>query len=518
MAVTRETGGQDGVARRSGYRRTDMPLPAEPHPPAASLAAAGGPLDGRRLERIRRRPRTRTAAALIATLGGIALLGAGIVQTTGGLTASAIVSPGPGSSGVHGSPAPSPGSSGVADSAAPSPAGSPHASAPATPAPSPSPLASPGPVAGPNTAEQRAKARAVALQATLDRMRAKLAIPGASVTILFRDGTTWTGVSGLADVATLTPVKPTTAFAFASMSKTFTSALILQLVADGRLRLTDSAATLLPPLKKPIDGRITIAMLLDHTSGLHDYFLNPKIDKPLQADPSRAWSTDDALRYVGKSYFPPGRGWHYSNTNYLLLGLIAERVTGQPLGAAIRASLLEPSRLDTIWYQAAEKPRASLAHGYRLPGVKLTVKPVDLADGSGIAPFRSVVTAAAGAGSMAGTSGDLARWARLLYSGEVLGPSGTAALLGGFSATAAYHPSVAYGYGVQAAVIDGHVSFGHSGRLLGFRGVVRHFPVDGVTIAVLTNQSRADPGAVLRALLAIAAPPPAPCPICRTAS
>jgi D-alanyl-D-alanine carboxypeptidase len=450
----------------------------------------------------------RAAAALIATLGGIALLGAGIVQTTGGLTGAAIASVGPASASIAASPGPA--SSGEVTS--------PGASAPATHEPSASPVATPSPIGGPTAAEQHAKTRAAQLQATLDRMRAKLAIPGTSVTILFRDGTKWTGVSGLADVANLTPVKPTTAFAFASMSKTFTSALILQLVEDGRLRLTDSAATLLPGLRKPIDPRITVAMLLNHTSGLHDYFLNPKIDKPLQVDPSRAWTTDDALRYVGKPYFRPGRGWHYSNTNYLLLGMIAERVTGQPLGAAIRAGLLEPSRLEATWYQAAEKPRTSLAHGYRLPGVKLTVKPVDLADGSGIAPFRSVVTAAAGAGSLAGTSGDLARWARLLYSGEVLGPNGTAVLLGGFAATAVYRPSVAYGYGVQAVVIDGHVSFGHSGRLLGFRGVVRHFPLDGVTIAVLTNQSRADPAAILRALLVIAAPPPPPCPICRTAS
>ena len=359
--------------------------------------------------------------------------------------------------------------------------------------------------------------RRAALQATLDRVRAKLAVPGVSATVLFPDGSSWTGVSGLADVATRTAVTPTTAFAFASMSKTFTSALILQLVGEGRLRLTDSAAALLPPLKKPIDRRITVAMLLDHTRGLSDYFLNPKIDKPLQAHPSQAWTTDQALGYVGKPYFPPGRGWHYSNTNYLLLGLIAERITSQPLAVAIRNRLLDPSGLATIWYQAAEKPRAPIAHGYRLPGVKLTVSPIDLADGSGVAPFRSVVTAAAGAGSLAGTSGDLARWARRLYSGETLGPDGTALLLGGFAATSAYHPSVAYGYGIQAVVIDGHPSFGHSGRLLGFRGAVRHFPVDGLTIAVLTNQSRADPGAIVRALLAVAVPAPRPCPICAIA-
>ena len=118
----------------------------------------------------------------------------------------------------------------------------------------------------------------------------------------------------------------------------------------------------------------------------------------------------------------------------------------------------------------------------------------------------------------AGTSGDLARWARLLYSGEILGPETTALLFGGFSATARYRPSVAYGYGVQAAVIDGHASFGHSGRLLGFRGVVRHFPVDGLTIAVLTNQSRADPNVIVRDLLGIAIPTASACPICSTAN
>jgi len=71
-------------------------------------------------------------------------------------------------------------------------------------------------------------------------------------------------------------------------------------------------------------------------------------------------------------------------------------------------------------------------------------------------------------------------------------------------------PGVSYGYGVQALSIDGHPSLGHSGRLIGFRGAVRHFPIEGVTIAVLTNQSRADPGAIVRALLKVVVPPPAP--------
>jgi D-alanyl-D-alanine carboxypeptidase len=343
-------------------------------------------------------------------------------------------------------------------------------------------------------------------------MRAKLAVPGVSATVVFPDGTSWTGVSGLSDVAARSRVTPQTAFAYASVSKTFTSALVIQLVGEGKLRLTDSAARFLPPLRIKVDPRITVGMLLNHTSGLADFFLNPKIDRPLQGSPTTVWTVDRALRYVGKRLSPPGAAWHYSNTNYLLLGLIAERLTGQTLADAIRTRLLDPTGLAETWYQAGEANRATLAHGYRFVGTKRTAKPIDLADGTGIAPFRSVVTAAGGAGSMAGTSTDLARWGRALYSGKVLGPAGTALLLSGFSKTTNYLPGVAYGYGVQALSIGRHASLGHSGRLLGFRSAVRHFPIDGVTIAVLTNQSRADPGLIVRALLSVAAPPPSAAP------
>ena len=439
----------------------------------------------------------------------MAVLGVGLVRTATGIV-------GPGDGLAAGSPA----ASGPAESRDPGPSSgherSPEPRPSASTGPAPSPSNGPGPTPGgsPDPAVADVQTR---LQATLDRVRARLGIPGVSATVVFPDGTSWTGVSGLAVVGSRTAVSPATAFAFASVSKTFTSALILQLVGEGRFTLTDPAAGLLPPLRLAIDRRITVGMLLNHTSGLADFFLNPKIDGPLQARRSATWTTDQTLRYVGKRLSPPGVAWHYSNTNYLLLGLIAERVTGQSLAAAIRTRLLEPAGLAATWTQAGEPALAELAHGYRLPGTKLTVKPIDLDDQSGIAPFRSVVTAAGGAGSMAGTSGDLARWARALYTGRVLGPAGTATLLGGFSKTTNYLPGVAYGYGVQAISIDGRPSLGHSGRLLGFRSVVRHFSLDGLTIAVLTNQSRADPGVILREILRAAQPLPRICPLCPVA-
>lgn len=407
---------------------------------------------------------------------------------------------------------PTPGPDTAAVSIAPSAStdATPTPAPPTPPPPTPAPTATPPP--GPTRSEIRAKTVRTQLDAELDVVRARLGIPGVSVTIIFRDGSSWTGTSGRADVAGKVDVAPDTAFALASVSKTYTAALILDLAGDGKIRLDGSARSYLPD--SALDKRITIRQLLEHTSGLDDFFLHPPIDKALIADRDAAWSAKRTLKYVGKPYFPPGRGYHYSNTNYLYLGLIAERVTGVPLATELRRRFFGPLKLDGTWYQAVDKPARPLAHGYRFAGPKLNSTPIDLSGKVRVAPFRSVVTAAAGAGSIAATSSDVARWARLLYDGEVLGPVMTTVMLDGVADTAGYRPPVPYGLGVQAFPIMGRVALGHSGRFLGFRSAVRHLPSEALTIAVLTNQSRADPGVVVNDLLSIVFAPDPPCLRC----
>jgi len=149
-----------------------------------------------------------------------------------------------------------------------------------------------------------------------------------AATVIWSDGTSWTGVAGLADVEKRRRVAPDTVFAAASVSKTFTAALILELVDEGRLSLDDRVhdhVAGLSAVKVPM--AVTIRMLLDHTSGIYDFYRNPKVDKVLLGDRDRHWSAAQAMRYVGKPYFKPGKEWRYSNTNYLLLGLVAERLT-----------------------------------------------------------------------------------------------------------------------------------------------------------------------------------------------
>ena len=130
---------------------------------------------------------------------------------------------------------------------------------------------------------------------------------------------------------------------------------------------------------------------------------------------------------------------------------------------------------------------------------------------SDVMPFRSVVTAAGGAGSLAATAADAARWMQAFAGGDVLTPAMQREMLADVARTATLKPRLPYGLGIQALPIAGRYALGHSGRFLGFRNVVRYLPGEGVTIAVLTNQGAKDPTKIAEALLKIVLPPlPAP--------
>jgi D-alanyl-D-alanine carboxypeptidase len=392
-------------------------------------------------------------------------------------------------------------------SPAPSSSPGPSPSGP-TPSATPTPIPTPTPTPLPVTIEERR----AALSATLLRLRAAYGIPGISAAMTFPDGTTWVAKAGFADVARRRTVTPTTAFAAGSISKTFTSALILRLAEEGKLSLDVPVKTYLPKLV--ISSAITVRQLLDHTSGLDDFFNHKAIDTALLAQPRRTWSATDSLRYVGTPYFRPGAGWHYSNTNYLVLGMVAEAVGRAPLATQLRQRFFDPLGLGHTVYQGVEKPRGPIAHGYRFTSQNPAQKGIDVSDGTVVIPFTSVVTASGGAGSIATTATDLVRWARALYGGTVLQPDTLASMVDDAVVTTALKSSVPYGLGVQVVTIDGREAMGHSGRLLGFRAVMRYLPAEGIAVTVMTNQSRTDPNILVRDLLRSVIGVPPPCLAC----
>ncbi len=328
-----------------------------------------------------------------------------------------------------------------------------------------------------------------------------------SVAILWDDGRSWLGASGLRDLAGGLPMTAETGFSLASISKTFTAAVALELVGERQLSLDQSVARLLPSFR--LDHRITLRMLLDHTSGLPDFFFGPGIDAALQGAPDAFWAPLVTWRYLPGTHLVPGAHWRYSNTNYMLLGEIVQVVTGHTLAQEIRTRLLDPLGLKTLWFQADEAPRATLSVGYRLAPVRGGgARAIAVAPASDVMPFRSVVTAAGGAGSMASTALDTARWMQAYVGGRVLSPAMQRAMLNDMLRTVLRRAAVPYGLGIQEVILAGHPAIGHAGRFLGYRSVVRYLPDLGITVAVLTNQGDYDPAKIAAALVGAVTPQP----------
>jgi len=254
---------------------------------------------------------------------------------------------------------------------------------------------------------------------------------------------------------------------------------------------------------------VTVRELLDQTSGLYDFFANPRIDTAILANKLSRWSAARALGYMRGPYCTPGTCWHYSNSGYVILGQLVKRITGNSAAVEIRRRFLDPLALGRAFAQGIETQRGPVALSYHVVGPYATARQVALGDGTSISPWTSVVTAAGDAGDMAATSTDLATWARDLYGGSVLSAASLAAMLD-VRHSVVVGSSFRYGLGMFQVTIDGHRTVGHDGRLDGSRASIRYVPDSGFTIAVATNQDRVGPDVFGASLLAIAMGPPPP--------
>ncbi|HET7520260.1 MAG TPA: serine hydrolase domain-containing protein [Candidatus Limnocylindria bacterium] len=296
------------------------------------------------------------------------------------------------------------------------------------------------------------------LQAATARARAAFGLDALAIGVSIRGQVGWTGASGMARDG-VTPLDGHSPFAIASITKTFTASLVLQLVEDGRLALTDKVAPLLPHLNVPED--VTVGQLLHHTAGMTD-LLNPLRDR-LNADLERIWRPAEVVRNVGGPAFPAGRAYAYSNTNYVLLGMLVERVGGQPYVRQLRHRLLDPLEMNES-------------------GMLL---------GRGAPPLMvpSWASAFGTAGAMYSTPHDLLRWADALYGGRVLHPRSLHRML-----TFKRH---GYGLGVERVTVDRYEGYGHSGLLRGFTSLMVHLPEQDVTLVVMGTTALFDPARVL---------------------
>ena len=162
-----------------------------------------------------------------------------------------------------------------------------------------------------------------------------------------------------------------------SITKTMTATVILQLVQEGKVSLDDPISKYRPDV--PNGDNITIAQLLDMRSGLAGYTENPAFQRAVDEDPERIWSPDEllALAFSAPALFPPGTAWQYSNTNYILLGLVMEDVTGQTVPELFQERLFDPLGMDSTVMPALDDASmpAVYAHGYQFGTAEKTFGP-----------------------------------------------------------------------------------------------------------------------------------------------
>lgn len=346
-------------------------------------------------------------------------------------------------------------------------------------------------VAGPATAEPRADLSA-RLATTLVEFRQRYGFPGATAAVALPDGTVLTAASGFADVEAGRAMTDTTPMLAASIGKTFVAATILALESQGRLSQGDPLARYLGDRpwfdELPNAPAITIGQLLRHQSGLPDHPHLPEFQAAAAtriAAGERPFTAEEVLGFVTgrEALFEPGIAWAYSDTGYILLGLLIEEITGQRYYDVMQALFIGPLQLrSTVPSDRPEIP--GLAVGYTSTENPFGL-PVRTADAEGRLVWDPGVEWTGG--GLASTAGDLARWGHALLGGAALDAPYLDRLLDGV-AVAPDAPGTLYGAGIAiyTATSRGRV-YGHGGWIPGYVSSLRHYADHGVTVAFQVN-------------------------------
>jgi D-alanyl-D-alanine carboxypeptidase len=207
------------------------------------------------------------------------------------------------------------------------------------------------------------QAQVRALEREVNTVIGQAGSPGAVIGLWTPQGD-WVWATGKSDLATQSLISAPDRYRIGSMTMMFTGTVVLQLAEEKKLSLGDA----LDKYQAGVPGasRITLKMLLNHTSGIFDYTATPKFVKAFRANPLRTWTPKELVRLAAASppYFAPGKGWQFSNTNYVLLGMIVEQVTGHSLAAEMNSRVLRKLRLKSSYLAAGPDIAPPFFNGY----------------------------------------------------------------------------------------------------------------------------------------------------------
>lgn len=248
------------------------------------------------------------------------------------------------------------------------------------------------------------------IQKSLDAAVAEFKVPGAVLGIQDMDGNTRFWTSGTADLKSGKLMSKDLYFRIGSVTKSYTATVVLQLVDEGKISLDEPIGKHLPGLI-PKENKITIRHLLEMRSGLGSYGTNEEFAKMAEAQPGRVWTPEELIRLSSSTIGDPGRDFDYNNANYILLGMLIEKVTNNSFGNEMQRRILQPLGMSHTFMLTEMKMPTPYAHGYRYEEGKVV-------DGTySIHPSLFWT-----AGGIVSTAADQLVWAKALLEGRLLSP------------------------------------------------------------------------------------------------
>jgi len=293
---------------------------------------------------------------------------------------------------------------------------------------------------------------------------------------------------GVADRQSMRPIDGRTNFRLASLTKQFTAAAVMLLVRDGKLRYEDRLTDVLPDF--PEYGRgMAVRNLLNHTSGLPDYEeLMPAADPSVPVEDAQILDAGvlDLLKRLKAGWFVPGALWHYSNSGYVLLGLIVEKISDRPFFEFLRERVFAPANMiNTVAYVRGRNKVPNRAYGHTEEGGLWRVTD------------QSPTSATLGDGGVYSSLADLLEWDRALRGHTLLSeaemrPALTPVRVRSKGPTGPDGAPADYGFGWFLNGWKGHARMWHYGETIGFRTAIQRFVDDGLTVVVLCNRTDID--------------------------
>ena len=301
----------------------------------------------------------------------------------------------------------------------------------------------------------------------------KYNIPGVIAAVWVPGRGTWVKAFGQADTATGEAMDADMKFRIGSLTKSFTVTVLLQLVDEDKLSLDDTLDKYITDPVVPNASIITIRQLAGMTSGLFNYTEDPNFLLAIKNDPTRVWTPTELLHYsiIHAPYFAPGTSYYYCNTNYILLGMIIEKITGNSLGSEIQNRIISPLDLSNTTFPTTPEMPSGSCHGYSLGDDGKTI-----VDATYIEP--SIVL---GAGANISDIYDLKKWVETVAKGTLISKTSHTAQFTWKNVTGSSTDK--YGLGIMK--VGNFIA--NDGIINGYNSMMAYLPSNGSVIIIMEN-------------------------------